>query len=75
MADIVDLPQRGNYTDTPSQLVSEILGMVQRGEVEGVSVVVVHTDGDVGVYATGTKSKYKMVGALEQLKHDILTAG
>ena len=74
MAEITDLPQKGNYTASPMQLLAEVTIMARRGEVEGLSIVVVHSDGDVGVYATGTNSKYKMVGALEQLKHDILAA-
>lgn len=74
MAEIVDLPYNGNSTATPSQLLTKMLALAQKGEIEGVAIVVVHADKDVGVYATGTDSKYKMIGALAQLQHDILAS-
>lgn len=53
-------------------LCTEMLNMATAGEIVSVAFVYVHSDGDIGYACSGTDSFYKMVGALEHLKFEML---
>lgn len=51
---------------------TDLLGMAKRGEIKSIALVYLHEDGDIGYVTSGTDSFYKMVGALEHLKFEML---
>jgi hypothetical protein len=51
---------------------TETLNMARAGEIAAIAIVYLHVDGDVGYVTSGTDSFYKLVGALEHLKFEML---
>lgn len=53
-------------------LCTDLLSMATNGEILAVAIVYVHADGDIGYTCSNTDHFYKMVGAVEHLKYEML---
>lgn len=67
---VVDFPGREGKSKT--EVLTELLGKVQRGEITQIAVAILYIDGDVGFVVPQGEEFYKLIGAIESMKVDML---